>query len=318
MSTKWNIQKVNFDQVESLIDKICAKRITAAVQERDDMWRRHENAQILFLQNENSQMLTGLHAEIDRLHHHLRDLYHRLYVKSSANSTAKLENENEQLRKRLELAEQNANELNQKLEKCEKKSAAVEEQFSETIRMLKDQLAFQGNRIRQLTDELREKTAHMAKLMSQLPFGIASDASEADSSVVLKRFHSQPVVQWNAAPASFFGKKTKNLPRTGLTRSVSVSYPGGRPNVVVRRYNSTSSTTRSHHLPSLYSKPCNAMTSGFSIEKPIRLPLLILRDQMLYTRSLYEIQNSIFASSAESSTSTATTLKTSVFTNRSV
>lgn len=55
-----------------MINEICAHRITAAIRERDDMWHRHESAQISFLQNENSQMLTGLHAEIERLHHHLR------------------------------------------------------------------------------------------------------------------------------------------------------------------------------------------------------------------------------------------------------
>lgn len=57
-----------------MINEICAYRIAAAIQERDDMWRRHETAQISFLQNENSQMLTGLHVEIERLHHRLRGI----------------------------------------------------------------------------------------------------------------------------------------------------------------------------------------------------------------------------------------------------
>ncbi|MCP9259583.1 hypothetical protein DINM_002520 [Dirofilaria immitis] len=92
--------KTEFNEIGNLINEICAQRITAAIQERDDMWRRHESAQISFLQNENSQMLTGLHAEIERLHHHLRDLYRRLYVKNSFDSNTTLENENEQLRKR--------------------------------------------------------------------------------------------------------------------------------------------------------------------------------------------------------------------------
>ncbi|VDP12959.1 unnamed protein product [Onchocerca flexuosa] len=92
--------KVELDEIGSLINEICAERITTAIQERDDMWRRHENAQISFLQNENSQMLTGLHMEIERLHHHLRDLYRRLYVKNSFDSNTMLENENEQLREK--------------------------------------------------------------------------------------------------------------------------------------------------------------------------------------------------------------------------
>lgn len=62
--------------LECLVEGICKKRISLAVEERDDMWRRHEKAQIAFLQKENSQMLTGLHAEIERLHNELRGSLH--------------------------------------------------------------------------------------------------------------------------------------------------------------------------------------------------------------------------------------------------
>lgn len=39
-----------------------------ALAERDDIWRRHEKQQISYLQNQNSQMLSRLHLEIERLH----------------------------------------------------------------------------------------------------------------------------------------------------------------------------------------------------------------------------------------------------------
>lgn len=38
-----------------------------ALAERDDMWRRHERAQIAFLQNDHAHMLKALHDEIERL-----------------------------------------------------------------------------------------------------------------------------------------------------------------------------------------------------------------------------------------------------------
>uniref|UniRef100_A0A915PFD3 CCDC92/74 N-terminal domain-containing protein n=1 Tax=Setaria digitata TaxID=48799 RepID=A0A915PFD3_9BILA len=286
-------QKAELGEIGTLINEICAKRITEAIQERDDMWRRHETAQISFLQNENSQMLTGLHAEIERLHHHLRDLYRRLYVKSSFDNNTELENENAQLRKRLEIAKQNTDNLNQKLMECEKRSSNLEQQSNETVKALRNQLAYQGNRIRQLTDELREKTAQIAKLMAQFPFGTVTEATENELPSRI-HFYSQPVVHWNPAPASFFGKKNKNLPHTGLIRNASITYPGGRPNVVAQR-------PRSHHLPSLYSKPLSVTSSGYSIEKPARLHTVAFNDRMPLTRSLDETQNSALTNSAPSS-----------------
>ncbi|VDK61636.1 unnamed protein product [Onchocerca ochengi] len=238
--------KIELGEIGSLINEICAERITVAIQERDDMWRRHESAQISFLQNENSQMLTGLHAEIERLHHHLRDLYRRLYVKNSFDSNTMLENENEQLREKLEIAQQNTDKLNQKLEECEKKSRDLEQQTNETIKMLKNQLSY------------------------QLPSGTIADTT----GTARIHSHSQPNVHWNPAPAPFFGKKDNNLPYTDLIRNASITYPGGRPNVVAQR-------PRSHHLPSLYSKPRTVPSSGNSIEKPIRLQMLSLQDRIL-------------------------------------
>ncbi|OZC08725.1 hypothetical protein X798_04273 [Onchocerca flexuosa] len=302
--------KVELDEIGSLINEICAERITTAIQERDDMWRRHENAQISFLQNENSQMLTGLHMEIERLHHHLRDLYRRLYVKNSFDSNTMLENENEQLREKLEIAQQNTDKLNQKLEECEKKSRDLEQQTNETIKVLKNQLSYQGNRIRQLSDELRERTAQISKLMAQLPSGTIAETTET----ARNHSHSQPNIHWNPAPAPFFGKKDSNL--SYMVRNVSITYPGGRPNVVAQRYSYTSSMPRSHHLPSLYSKPRSVPSSGNSIEKPIRLQMLSLQDRILIARSLYELQNSFMANSTTSSNSTNS--KVSIMTDKSM
>uniref|UniRef100_A0A1I7VJZ2 CCDC92 domain-containing protein n=1 Tax=Loa loa TaxID=7209 RepID=A0A1I7VJZ2_LOALO len=295
------ISKDELGEIGILINEICAHRITAAIQERDDMWRQHESAQISFLQNENSQMLTGLHAEIERLHHHLRDLYRRLYVKNSFDSNTTLENENEQLRKRqLEKAEQNTDKLNQELEKCEKKFRDLEQQTNETIKTLRNQLTYQGNRIHQLTNELREKTTQITKLMTQLPFGTVVEATEKEALPGRNHLRSQPTVRWNPAPASFFGKKDNNLPHTGLIRNASIIYPSGRPNVVAQKHSCTSSTSRSHHLPSLYLKPRSVSSSGHSIEKPTRLQMLGLHDRMSLTRSLYEIRNSCIANNTTS------------------
>ncbi|VDM09123.1 unnamed protein product [Wuchereria bancrofti] len=299
------ISKSELGEIGSLVNEICTHRINVAIEKRDDMWRQHETAQISFLQNENSQMLTGLHAEIERLHHRLRDLYRRLYVKNSFDNNTTLENENELLRKRqLQKTEQNMDKLNQELQKCEKKSRDLEQKTSGTIRMLKNQLAYQGNRIRQLTDELSERTAQITKLMAQLPFGTVAEITGNEVPARI-HFYSQPTIPWNPAPASFFGKKDNNFSHASLIRNVSITYPGGRPNVVARKYNYTPTTPRSHHLPSLYSKPRSAPLFGHNIEKPTQLQMLELRDRMSFTRSLYEIRNPFTANSTTSKNSKA-------------
>lgn len=75
----------------------------------------------------------------------------------------------------------------------------------------------------------------------KLRFGTVAEATENEIPARI-RFHSQPTVHWNPAPASFFGKKDNNLPHIDLARNALITYPGGRPNVVVQRYNYTSST----------------------------------------------------------------------------
>ncbi|VDO41492.1 unnamed protein product, partial [Onchocerca flexuosa] len=211
---------------------------------------------------------------------------------------------------RLEIAQQNTDKLNQKLEECEKKSRDLEQQTNETIKVLKNQLSYQGNRIRQLSDELRERTAQISKLMAQLPSGTIAETTET----ARNHSHSQPNIHWNPAPAPFFGKKDSNL--SYMVRNVSITYPGGRPNVVAQRYSYTSSMPRSHHLPSLYSKPRSVPSSGNSIEKPIRLQMLSLQDRILIARSLYELQNSFMANSTTSSNSTNS--KVSIMTDKSM
>ena len=44
--------------------EICERLLS----ERDSMWRQHEARTVVFLQGEHANMLTGLHAEIERLH----------------------------------------------------------------------------------------------------------------------------------------------------------------------------------------------------------------------------------------------------------
>uniref|UniRef100_A0A0R3S158 CCDC92 domain-containing protein n=1 Tax=Elaeophora elaphi TaxID=1147741 RepID=A0A0R3S158_9BILA len=204
----------------------------------------------------------------------------------------------------LEIEKQNTDKLNEELEKCKQESRNLEQQTNETIKTLRNQLTYQGKRIRQLTDELRERTEQVTKLMAQLPFGATNEITENKIPTRI-RFHSKATVHWNPAPASFFGKKGDNLLHTGLVRNASITYPGGRPNVVAQRYSYTSSTPRSHHLPSLYSKPRSVpLALGHSIEKPTRLQMQGLHDRMSLTRSLYEIRNSLIANSMTSSNST--------------
>lgn len=51
------------------------KELEKVLAEKDDMWRRHEKEQIAYLQNQNSQMLSRLHVEIERLQSVNRGLF---------------------------------------------------------------------------------------------------------------------------------------------------------------------------------------------------------------------------------------------------
>lgn len=49
------------------MSELFKKKLAEAIMERDDMWRKHEKAQISYLQEQNAQLLSRLHEEIERL-----------------------------------------------------------------------------------------------------------------------------------------------------------------------------------------------------------------------------------------------------------
>lgn len=47
------------------------KEVKRMIEERDEMWRQHERAQLNFVQQENSSLLAKLHLEIEKLQNKL-------------------------------------------------------------------------------------------------------------------------------------------------------------------------------------------------------------------------------------------------------
>ncbi|VDK48916.1 unnamed protein product [Anisakis simplex] len=295
--------------IQCLIEEICKNRISAAIEERDDLWRRHEKAQIAFLQKENASMLTGLHTEIERLHHELRDAHRQLYVEEKDTETSQLEEENAILRQRLAETERSNEELSRKLDETHRQSLLMEQQLTNAINIFKNQLAYQGNKIRQLTEEVRERTATISQLMTELRFGSASDLAcnrnhcivHANSNANVD--YSFYVTKSNQRRVSSSDPSDNNVvSKCHLVRSVSVTYPGGRPNVITQRYKHPPGNPRSHHLPCLYSRWQSFSVGGCNnIEKPRKFNSTPI-ERMSLTRSLNESDRAS-TSNAESSTS---------------
>ncbi|TKR77425.1 hypothetical protein L596_018402 [Steinernema carpocapsae] len=131
------------------------------LEERDEAWRLHERAQITYLQNQNAQLLVGLHVEIERLQNGHRDLQRRMLVEGKCatedEKTADLEKANARIR-----------ELTEALEKKDQMIVAIQQNSMNGMDRYKEKTKQQEDRIRQLTCELHEKTLTVTQLSTQL------------------------------------------------------------------------------------------------------------------------------------------------------
>ncbi|KAH7731735.1 ImpB/MucB/SamB family protein [Aphelenchoides avenae] len=147
------------------MSELFKKKLAEAVMERDDMWRKHEKAQISYLQEQNAQLLSRLHDEIERLQNVNRDLQRRLHVspgeKEPSESSAELES---QLKAEKDTSEQ----LKESLAKAEKRNAVLAQTLEKTAELYKSQIANHEDRIRQLTRELHDRTLTVTQLSQQL------------------------------------------------------------------------------------------------------------------------------------------------------
>uniref|UniRef100_A0A914XRQ7 CCDC92/74 N-terminal domain-containing protein n=1 Tax=Plectus sambesii TaxID=2011161 RepID=A0A914XRQ7_9BILA len=141
--------------------------LTEALAERDDMWRKHERAQIAFLQNDHANMLKALHDEIERLQQLCRELQARLTVSHGYDEQVDSE-ENVKLKEQLRDAEEKLAELTARAEMKDAKMVAMEQKNDKTVLMLREQLGHQADRIRQLSRELHERTTSVTQLSTQL------------------------------------------------------------------------------------------------------------------------------------------------------
>uniref|UniRef100_A0A0N5AP24 HAP1 N-terminal domain-containing protein n=1 Tax=Syphacia muris TaxID=451379 RepID=A0A0N5AP24_9BILA len=189
----------------------------------------------------------------------------KLYVDESPTKTQELLSENEELRQRLKESERSNQELAVKLEESAKNAYLAEQQLIRALEIFKNQLAYQGSKIRELTDALRERTENLSDLVTQVRAG---SYCLADSNCANDRIISKPSVHLMRV-SSVPGSRVQNERplKPGLVRSISVTYPGGRPNVVVQKYRYTPDNPRSRHLPSLFSTSVVTNGANLSIEK---------------------------------------------------
>ncbi|CAI4229024.1 unnamed protein product [Auanema sp. JU1783] len=203
-------------------------RLRAALRERDEQWRKHEKAQITFLQQESSNMLKGLHSEIERLGHQLRDAKHKLLVTGTESVSIC---DHTELEKTISQQEEAIRMLEEKIIGKEDQVQNIEKTVTATILKLQEQIHLQGERIRQLTSEMNDRNQTVAHLSSQLRAYRLRDAM-ATAQQRRRASHGGN----SPSPASDLVSPTTPFrvfpPSKGLvSASVTVSYPGSRSDV---------------------------------------------------------------------------------------
>lgn len=203
---------------QCLCESVIESRIREAIRQRDDQWRRHEREQIVFLQNETATMLRGLHKEIERLGHQLRDAKRQLYVPDESpcdHSCMERKIEQQQLR----IAQ-----LEQEVREKEQHAKSVENKVTEEIEKLQEQINIQADRIRQLNSELNERNQTVAYLNSQLRSYRLRDAM---ATAQQRRRASSSNNCSSTSPIVSPSSPHRIFPPKGLvSASVTVSYPG--------------------------------------------------------------------------------------------
>jgi len=242
--------------------------------DRDEMWRRHEMAQIAFLQGEHNGTLAGLHCEVDRLHHCIRDLELKQLPRNN--------DHHDDLQRKLAEAEQRIVELNKQFETKNDRVTNLESQMDKSMRVFRDQLGYQADRIRQLTRELHEKTTTVTQLASQLrtvklreAMAIAAQRRRASCESPNRSPSAHRLFSPPALPRSQTASATspRALSNSGLRHAaVTVSYPGSKANSYGDGGLTSIRPATSTSLPPLDSAcSSSAPSAGHNIEKPGRL-----------------------------------------------
>ncbi|RCN36080.1 hypothetical protein ANCCAN_18042 [Ancylostoma caninum] len=209
----------------SLYESDLELRLREAIRQRDEQWRKHEREQITFLQNETAAMLRGLHKEIERLGHQLKDAKRQLYVPDDSpcdhsDMEAKIEQQEERIRQ-LEL----------QIREKEQYATNVEDKVAEAVEKLQEQIDLQADRIRQLSAELNERNQTVAHLSSQLRTYRLRDAM----ATAQQRRRASSSNCSNASPIVSPSSPHRIFPPKGLlSASVTVSYPGSKSNACER------------------------------------------------------------------------------------
>ncbi|KAK6740941.1 hypothetical protein RB195_009035 [Necator americanus] len=136
-------------------------RLREAIRKRDEQWRKHEREQISFLQNETATMLRGLHKEIERLGHQLKDAKRQLYVPDDSPC------DHSEMEAKIEQQEERIRALEQQIRDKEQHATDVEDKIAETVEKLQEQINIQADRIRELSAELNDRNQTVAHLSSQ-------------------------------------------------------------------------------------------------------------------------------------------------------
>ncbi|VDD90251.1 unnamed protein product [Enterobius vermicularis] len=191
-------------------------------------------------------------------------------------------------RKELRESERSNRELAVKLEESAKNAYLAEQQLIRALEIFKNQLAYQGSKIRELTDALRERTENISELVTQARAG--SCCFTDTTCTHNDRIISKPSVHlMRVSSISGTQIRSERPLKPGLVRSISVTYPGGKPNVIVQKYHYNPNSPRSRHLPSLYSTCQGPLCNGStSLDKSTSSSGSSKNDQSVLSQSIRE------------------------------
>ncbi|KAK6740940.1 hypothetical protein RB195_009035 [Necator americanus] len=194
-------------------------RLREAIRKRDEQWRKHEREQISFLQNETATMLRGLHKEIERLGHQLKDAKRQLYVPDDSPC------DHSEMEAKIEQQEERIRALEQQIRDKEQHATDVEDKIAETVEKLQEQINIQADRIRELSAELNDRNQTVAHLSSQLRSYRLRDAM----ATAQQRRRASSSNCSGASPIVSPSSPHRIFPPKGLlSASVTVSYPGNK------------------------------------------------------------------------------------------
>uniref|UniRef100_A0A915EE57 Uncharacterized protein n=1 Tax=Ditylenchus dipsaci TaxID=166011 RepID=A0A915EE57_9BILA len=137
-------------------------KVCIALKERDEMWRKHEKAQIEYIQTRSAHILTGLHAELEKLQNINRDLERQLFV-----SVEPCKIELDRVRGQLSAERKSTATCRKQLGVMSRRNACLAQTLEKTAQLYKHQIAQYESKIAETNEQIKKLTAQVVSFRSK-------------------------------------------------------------------------------------------------------------------------------------------------------